>query len=124
MTYAASDQIAQNLRASNQRLVLCLDQMKPSSETHEARQDSISPQQMQDLLSELMQAGEWLRSMPAQKSGELQQELNAYQKNVERLRDMLPLIHTTLLRHRAQLERERTRVQSATEWARRSRMTL
>jgi hypothetical protein len=124
MTPFAPEQIAQNLHDSNERLVLCLDKMGFPCERGESQQDAVSPRQMQELMSELMRAGEWLRSLPTEKSGELQRELSAYQKNVERLRDLLPWIHSGLLRERAQLERERTRVQSATEWARRSRMTL
>lgn len=129
MTPFAPEQIAQNLHDSNERLVLCLDRMgfrseRCESQPSESQQDAVSPRQMQELMSELMRAGEWLRSLPTEKSGELQRELSAYQKNVERLRDLLPWIHSGLLRERAQLERERTRVQSATEWARRSRMTL
>jgi hypothetical protein len=43
---------------------------------------------------------------------------------VEQLRELLPFIQSQLLRERARLEDQRTRVQSAAEWARASRQTL
>jgi hypothetical protein len=50
--------------------------------------------------------------------------LSEYRSSVERLRTLLPSIHSTLLEERARLERERARVQSAANWACRSRQTL
>ena len=83
-----------------------------------------TPQQMAALLSELMRAGQWLRSLPSEKDAELEHELSEYRKQVERLRRLLPFIQQTLLGERARLERERARVVSAAEWARRSLLTL
>ncbi len=51
-------------------------------------------------------------------------ELGQYRKNVEQLRTLLPSIHGALLRERARIEQERARVQTAAEWAQRSRQTL
>ena len=79
---------------------------------------------MTKLLSELMRAGQWLRQLPQRCGAELEQQLSEYRSNVQRMRDLLPSIHNALLRERSRLERERARVESAAEWARRSRETL
>ncbi len=71
-----------------------------------------------------MKAGQWLRTLPAEKPPALEAELCAYRKNVEQLRDLLPSIQGALLRERARLEHERARVRSAREWVDRSRQTL
>ena len=62
--------------------------------------------------------------MPQERNAALEQELSDYRQNVEQLRELLPLIHRTLLNERARLEQERARVESAAEWARRSHQTL
>jgi hypothetical protein len=54
----------------------------------------------------------------------LELELDQYRKNVERLRTVMPSIHSVLLQERARLEQERARVESVAEWARGSRQTL
>jgi hypothetical protein len=40
------------------------------------------------------------------------------------LRDLLPSLHRQLLAERSRLEAQRSRVQSAAQWARASRQTL
>jgi hypothetical protein len=85
-----------------------------------------TPRQMAGLLAELMRAGQCLRELPSEhhRDAALATEVNRYRRNVERLRDLLPSIHGALLRERARLEQERARVESATEWVRRSRQTF
>lgn len=111
---------AENLRETNLRLGLLLDNLRAQP----GDQPSATPQQMGGLLSELMRAGQWLRQIPSQKSPQLEKELNQYRAQVERLRDILPSIHKALLRDRSRLEQERARVQSAAAWASSSRQTL
>jgi hypothetical protein len=116
--------LAQNLRETNTRLGFWLDRMI-NHETRERRAPrNLIPQQMAALLSELMRAGQWLRELPRDREPEIEQELNRYCKNVERVRDLLPSMQAALLEERARLEQERARVRSAVEWARRSRQTL
>jgi hypothetical protein len=124
MPSLAPDQLTTNLRETNCRLILLLDSLLPRSAQPGAPALVVTPQQMAGLLSELMRAGQWLRSMPDETSAALEQEVSEYRKQVERLRALLPAIHSTLLRERARLERERERVRSAAEWARLSRQTL
>jgi len=112
--------LAQNLRQATSRLSLWLDDLVPAGDSPRPA----TPQQMSGLLSELMQAGEWLRGLPRQKDPLLDQELGRYRQAVERLRDGLPLLRDVLVEERARLEGERARVRSAAEWARRSRQTL
>ena len=113
----------QTLRETNRRLPEWLDVVV-------ARQEQAAvatPEQMSGLLSELLKAGEELRAEPIPKKGidpELDDELEKYRLNVERLQRMLPAIHSQLLVERARLESQRARVQAAAEWARASRRTL
>jgi hypothetical protein len=116
--------LAQNLRETNSRLCLWLESLAPDPAQPSAQAHAPTPSQMAALLSELMRVGGWLRGLPPDKDPMLEQELNNYRKNVERLRDLLPLIRSALLQERARLEQKRARVQSAAEWARRSRQTL
>jgi hypothetical protein len=120
--------MVQDLHEANSRLSFWLDSLVscPGEALTQAR--AATPQQMAGLLSELMRAGQWLRALPGDKGKDkgaaLEQELNEYRKNVERLRDLLPSIHAALLRERARIEQERARLQSAAAWARSSRQTL
>jgi len=128
MPVLAPVEFAHTLRETNIRLRVWLDSLFPEA-TQPERSSSIppraaTPQQMAGLLSELMRAGQCLRSLPSEKDAALDQELSEYRASVERLRTLLPSIHSTLLEERARLERERARVQSAAEWASRSRQTL
>jgi hypothetical protein len=128
----APAELTESFHQTNARLAFFLDSLLPDGAPIELPLDSPShstnraatPQQMAALLSELMRAGQWLRSLPGEKDAKLEQELSEYRKQVERLRALMPSIQQTLLGERARLERERARVVSATEWARQSRQTL
>jgi hypothetical protein len=114
--------LLQPLRDTNRRLKFCLDGIAVK---HEA--EVVTPEQMGTLLSDLLAAGASLRAQPLPEAGydrELENELAEYRRQVERLRDLLPSIHRTLLAERARIERQRSRLQSASEWARTSRQTL
>jgi len=124
MPVLAADKLVRELRETNSRLSQCLDSLIPSRMRPFAPACPATPQQMAGLLSELLRAGDWLRALPQEREPELEQELNQYRRNVERLRQVLPAIHSTLLEERSRLEQERARVESAAEWARRSRETL
>jgi hypothetical protein len=120
----APDALAENLHQCNARLGACLSGLISGDNPASLPARSATPHHMASLLSELMRAGECLRSMPREKGPALQKEVSVYRKNVERLRELLPSIHATLLRERARLEQERARVGAAGEWARSSRQTL
>jgi ABC-type nitrate/sulfonate/bicarbonate transport system substrate-binding protein len=124
MPLLAPDQLTSNLRETNGRLILLLDSLFPCSAQPGTTALVVTPQQMSGLLSELMRAGQWLRSEPDETNVAFEQEVREYRKQVDRLRALLPAIHRTLLRERARLERERDRVRSAAEWARVSGQTL
>jgi len=124
MPCLSSDRLVENLRETNSRLSFWLENLLPDQTPSSARPRAATPQQMSGLLSELMQAGEWLKHLPPEKDPVLERELTDYRRNVERLRDLLPLIHSTLLQERARLEQQRARVASAAEWARGSHQTL
>jgi hypothetical protein len=120
MPVLAPDRLATDLHDTNSRLSFWLDSLDLDC----VQPGAATPQQMAGLLSELMRAGEWLRALPREKDPALEHELGVYRANVERLRELLPSIQRALLEQRARLERERARVDSASEWARSSRQTL
>ncbi len=115
------EQTAERLHASSARLRACMDSIVSEQQD---RALSLRPQRVSELLAELMDTGKFLQSLPQERSPELQHEIYEYRRNVERLRDLLPAIHKSLLQERARLEQERLRIDSAGEWARRSRETL
>lgn len=122
-TTVAAD-LVKALQETNARLRFSLDRLVPDSASPETPPRPATPQQMAELLSELMKTGHWLRTLPEEKDPALELELCEYRRNVERLRALLPLIHDTLLHERSRLEQERARVTSAAQWACRSRQTL
>lgn len=110
------------LRQTNQRLLDWLDRMATGCEARRVA----TPEDIASLLSELMRAGAGLRAqpVPAGTDPEFDRELERYRGHVERLRDLMPSIHSQLLAERARLEAQRARLRSAAEWARASRQTL
>jgi hypothetical protein len=116
------------LRDSSRRLRRWAEILGSGSEPNSDSPSSVStvptPEKMSGVLSELLRAGELLRSRPGESNPDLEDELADCRQQLERLRDQLPLIHRALLNERARLEHERERVQAAAEWARASRRTL
>jgi hypothetical protein len=113
---------AETLRASNQRLGAWLNSMMAVSGKVVA-----IPDHMAALLSELMRIGSELRSGALPTAGidpAWDAELAAYRQHLERLRSLLPSIHSHLLAERARIEAQRARIGAAAEWARASRQTL
>lgn len=121
MPYLNGDPLTQSLRQTNQRLRFWLESLElPPSPT-----TPLMPQLVAGLLSELLQAGERLRSgLPESPGLALEDELREYRRNLERLRERMPGIHKHLLEERARLEAERTRLEAAEEWAQGSRQIL
>ncbi len=115
--------LACDLHETNRRLGFWLDRLTPSPQNPEA-QRVVTPEEMTGLLSELMRTGAWLRGLPSERDATLERELAEYREQVERLRARMPLIHAALLRERARLEQERSRLAAASLWAERSRQTL
>ncbi len=112
-----------NMRDTNRRLGFWLDSMAASN----APPALAAQEYMAALLSELLRAGAGLRAEPLSLQSadpELESEIASYRGLVERLRVLLPSIHSQLLAERARLEVQRARVRSAAEWARASRQTL
>jgi hypothetical protein len=118
----APSQCARELRETTRRLSFWLDSLPDFRP--ETQQDAATPEQMTELLSELLKAGEWLRANNGKTDPDLESERASYRKQVERLRGLLPSIHQALLRERSRLEQERERLTAAGEWARVSRQTL
>lgn len=114
-------QLTENLRQTNTRLRFWLESLT----LNQAEPTPPTPQLISELLSELLRTGAWLRrGLPESRDPQLRAELGEYRRNLERLRDRMPAIHSHLLAERARLEAERTRIESAVEWAQGSRQTL
>jgi hypothetical protein len=115
--------LQQNLRGSNRRIGSWLNTML----AQQGWPPVPTSEQMSGLLSELVLAGAWLRAEPIPAKGtdpELDDELDRYRQNVQRLRQLLPCIHTQLLAERARIEAQRSRIHSAAKWAGALRQTL
>jgi hypothetical protein len=109
-----------HLHCTNGRMGSWLDKVLP-------QQASVSLEQMSAVLSDLMSTGACLRANPIPAKGtdpELDDELERYRQNVERLREILPSLHAQLLKERARIEAQRSRVHSTEEWARSLRQTF
>lgn len=114
--------LLQTLRDTNRRLKVCLDTIAAQREP-----EVVSPEQMNSLLSALLVARASLRAKDvslADHDREVARELAEYRRQIERLRDLLPSIHRALLAKRSRIERQRSRLRSASQWARASRQTL
>lgn len=122
MTSESQEQIAHHLRESRDRIRSMVSQLLPQTPQEGAK--LASPQQMSDLLSGLMRAGQWLRVLPADRGHNLEEEICAYRSEVERLRSFLPAIQASLLAERGRLEHERERLNGATAWAQASSQTV
>jgi hypothetical protein len=104
------------------RLRQLLDTIAPRSKA-DAASRVVTPEEMNDLLSWLMQAGQSLRSLSGNHSLS-EEQITQYRTEVQRLHALLPSIHAALLAERTRLEQERERVRTAGEWMQRSRETL
>ena len=122
MTFESQQQIAHDLHESSNTIRRVLHELLPQAS--ENTPHAATPQQMSDLLSQLMLAGQRLHALPAQRDGKLEQEISEYRQEVERLRSLLPSIQVSLLAERARLERERERLNGAAAWAQASLQTL
>jgi hypothetical protein len=105
------------------RLRHLLDTIAPPADNRVAQTRVVTPEEMSDLLSWLMRAGQWLRSQPVDQRIQ-PREITDYRTEVQRLHGLLPSIHESLLAEHGRLEQERERVRSAGEWMQRSRQTL
>ncbi len=114
---------SQNVLEINRRLLFWLDAV-----CAQLGQPMVAtPEQMAGLLSELLSAGANFREQGISPKGHdlaLDQAMEDYRCSVERLREILPLIHRELLAERARIEAQRARVISAASWASASRQTL
>lgn len=121
---APADQSGFQLRQTTERLRTLLDHLLSPAAAPGALPRTATPAQMSMLLSDLMQTGEWLRKLSDRQRSEVQPELEGYRAQVERLHALLPNLQSVLLAERARLERERDRLNAASEWVRASSQTL
>lgn len=125
MNSCEKTELARQLREVNVRLRFWLENLGPGASSGPA-----TPIQINAVLDELLRAGAWLQSgFPSgvaqeDAKGEFEFEITEYRQHLEKLRELLPFIHSQLLQERARLEAERTRLDAAAEWASASRQSL
>lgn len=119
----ASDSLLIHLQEATCQLRAALDVLPPNTHPGSAPR-VITPQQISSLLSELTRAGQWLRSLPEHRDPGLEHALVEYRTQVERLRALLPAIHSALLEERDRLAHQSERVNAANQWIQASRQTL
>ena len=118
----ARDQIVRDLQESANKIRQALGQLLPSCQENIPK--VASPEQMSELLSGLMRAGQWLRVLSTKRDRDLEEEVCNYRAEVERLRSVLPAIQASLLAQRARLEQDRERLNGAAAWAQASSQIL
>jgi len=122
ITFLGSTQLQLALRDATLRLRRMLDDLgAPGTGT---AFPALTPEQMSGLLSELMHAGQTLRSLPQVWDEALSENISEYRKQVERLRALLPAIQQALLRERARLAVEQHQLHLVAQWADSSQQTL
>jgi hypothetical protein len=108
---------ANELRGTNRRLAGLLEELSGTNMAAPA-----VATKMEMILTELLRAGGWFQNAAvAPLDRELQDEMNRYRWNLERLQALLPEVHAKLLVERARLESERTHLEAANAWAQASR---
>jgi hypothetical protein len=112
----------ETLREVNENLRSALVRLRPERRHCAA----IRPRDFSDLLSQLAQAAECLRTPPSypDTSSTLDKEVVEYRSNLEKLKRFLPDLHVRLLAEKSRLEAARTQIAAAAEWARASKKTL
>ena len=118
------NQTAQELYEINARLERWLAALSLPCADAGLRLRAATPEQLNGLLSELLQVGGRLRQLLSEPDDRIESELTKYRTNVIRLRDLLPAIRCTLLEERSRLETEQERGRSVAQWALRSRQTF
>ncbi len=112
----------EGLRAANHRLRAILNSLEGESG---AETPAVTPEQLTGLLTELLRAGECLRSNAQGSSADpkMVHEISEYRSTVEQLRTVLPNVQARLLTERARLEAERAHLEAAADWASASKKT-
>jgi len=113
---------AEILRRVNANLRRALDRFRPEHSACSA----IAPQELSDLLGDLLQAADCQRNLPprAENDSELAHQTSEYRSNLEKLRRFLPDLHRRLLAERARLRVAQDHVVAAGAWAQASKKTL
>jgi hypothetical protein len=118
------------LRRANRKLQSALAQFRPG----QTRCSAITANDFSSLLSELLLAGECMRTQaePAsfnrgpnpEEAAALAREAHAYRQNLTALKHVLPGLHGRLLAEKSRLQHAQDHIAAATAWARASRKTL
>ena len=112
----------QTFREVNKNMRSALTRLRPE-QTHCS---TIKPQELIDLLGEVLRAAECVRRLPPHSEATVALELESleYRHNLEKLQQFLPDLHARLLAEKARIETARTHVAATAAWARASKKTL
>ena len=107
------------IKRANRNLGTLLKQLEDNSVCM-----AIAPDDLAIVLTELLSVGEWLHTESIPRNDpEVAQALSQYRSYLDRLRLLMPSLHTQLLTERARLESERSHLEAASAWAGTSRQT-
>ncbi len=112
--------LLQRLKVANQNLSQLIQLLLPSDSPREP----IGPDHLAVVLTQILRVHECLQTgnLPGH-DAELSAALRQYRSHMERLRELLPSLHASLLTQRARLESERSHLEAATAWTGASRST-
>ena len=112
----------ETLRQVNDNLASALIRLSPEQKHCSA----IRPQDLSNLLGEVLRAAECLQCLPANSevAAALRQQSLEYRGNLEKLSHFLPQLHKNLLAEKSRLETAQANLTSAAAWAQASQKTL
>ena len=113
-------EVLEPLNRANRNLGRLLDLLEADPSVRRG----IAPDDLAVILTELLRVGEWLHGGSIPKNNpEVARALAQYRASLDRLRSLMPFLHTQLLTERARLETERSHLEAASAWAGTSRQT-
>jgi hypothetical protein len=101
------------LRAVNKNLKSALVRFRPERQHCSA----VKPQELSDLRSAILQAGDCAQGISLQAAPELKNESLEYRGNLEQLKQLLPDFQVRLLAEKSRLEVAKSNVAAAAAWA-------
>ena len=89
-------------------------------------QEPVHPEELASILAELVRAADTLRSIAPGSTidAELEREIADYRANVQQLAEVMPSLYGRLLAEKSRLEQKRTRLETATAWAKSEKITF
>ncbi len=116
--------LALELRQASHRMQRLLDRFSQYAPPLAQHLSVISFEQISTLISELQQSERVLRLRLGCSDTVLDQEIAEYRNQVERLRDLLPVLSEMLRGEQVRLKQQSERMRAASDWIRSSNQTV